>query len=96
MPNPIPRRRDAVVTRDTILLSARKAFAQSGYEAAGLSEIAADAGVTLMLIQRYFDSKEQLFAEVIAKTLAKTDPQVVIDLLKPLLHQGVDSAPAAT
>jgi len=92
MPNPIPRRRDAVVTRDTILLSARKAFAQSGYEAAGLSEIAADAGVTLMLIQRYFDSKEQLFDEVIAKT----DPQVVIDLLKPLLHQGVDGAPAAT
>lgn len=96
MPNPIPRRRDAVVTRDTILLSARKAFAQSGYEAAGLSEIAADAGVTLMLIQRYFDSKEQLFDEVIANTLAKTDPQVVIDLLKPLLHQGVDGAPAAT
>ena len=96
MPNPIPRRRDAVVTRDAILLSARKAFAQAGYDAAGLSEIAVGAGVTVMLINRYFDSKEQLFAEVIAKTLAKTDPQVVIDLLKPLLHKGVDGAPGPT
>lgn len=70
MPNPIPRRRDAAVTREAILLSARKVFARSGYEAVGLPEIAAGAGVTVMLVNRYFDSREQLFAEVIAETLA--------------------------
>ncbi len=70
MPNPTPRRRDAAVTREAILLSARKVFAQSGYDAVGLPEIAAGAGVTAMLINRYFDSKEQLFAEVLADTLA--------------------------
>ncbi|WLH70676.1 MULTISPECIES: TetR/AcrR family transcriptional regulator [unclassified Pseudomonas] len=66
MPNPIPRRRDAAVSREAILLSARKVFAQSGYEAADLSEIAAGAGVTATLINRYFDSREQLFTEVLA------------------------------
>ena len=70
MPNPIPRRRNAAVTREAILLSARKAFAQSGYDGAGVREIAAGAGVTAMLVNRYFGSKEQLFAEVIADTLA--------------------------
>ena len=70
MPNPIPRRRNAAVTREAILLSARKAFAQSGYDGAGVREIAAGAGVTAMLVNRYFGSKEQLFAEVIADTMA--------------------------
>lgn len=69
MPNPIPRRRDAAVTRDAILLSARKAFAQSGYDRTGLAEIAVGAGLTVMLVNRYFASKEQLFAEVIAEAL---------------------------
>ncbi|AOE79825.1 TetR family transcriptional regulator [Pseudomonas lurida] len=70
MPNPIPRRRDAAVTREAILLSARKAFAQSGFDGAGVIEIAAGAGVTAMLVNRYFGSKEALFAEVIADTMA--------------------------
>ncbi|MFL1552677.1 MULTISPECIES: TetR/AcrR family transcriptional regulator [unclassified Pseudomonas] len=70
MPNPIPRRRDAAVTRDAIVLSARKAFAHSGYDRTGLGEIAAGAGLTVMLVNRYFTSKEQLFAEVIAEALA--------------------------
>lgn len=70
MPNPIPRRRDAAVTRDAILLSARKTFARSGYDGAEVREIAAGAGVTEMLVNRYFDSKEQLFAEVIADAMA--------------------------
>ncbi|PHN24695.1 TetR/AcrR family transcriptional regulator [Pseudomonas sp. ICMP 460] len=70
MPNPIPRRRDAAVTREAILVSARKAFAQSGYDGAAMLEIAAGAGLTPMLVNRYFDSKEQLFAEVIADTVA--------------------------
>lgn len=70
MPNPIPRRRDAVVTREAIVLSARKAFAHSGYDGVGMREIATGAGVTEVLVNRYFGSKEQLFAEVIADTLA--------------------------
>jgi AcrR family transcriptional regulator len=65
-----PRRRNAAATRDAILASARRAFAQAGYDGAGVREIAAGAGVTAMLVNRYFGSKEQLFAEVLAATEA--------------------------
>jgi AcrR family transcriptional regulator len=63
------RRRNAASTREAILTSARRAFAQSGYAGAGVREIAAGAGVTAMLVNRYFGSKEQLFAEVVEQTM---------------------------
>lgn len=63
------RPRDAEATREAILTSARKAFAQSGYDGAGLREIAAGAGVTAMMVNRYFGSKQQLFAEVVEQTM---------------------------
>ena len=66
-----PRRRNAAATREAILASARQAFAQAGYDGVGVREIAAGAGVTAMLVNRYFGSKEQLFAEVIAATMAE-------------------------
>lgn len=68
---PAPRRRNAAATREAILASARIAFAQSGYDGAGVREIAAGAGVTAILVNRYFGSKENLFAEVIADTMSR-------------------------
>lgn len=65
-----PRPRNATATRAAILASARRAFANSGYEGAGVREIARGAGVTAMLVNRYFGSKEKLFAEVVADTMA--------------------------
>jgi AcrR family transcriptional regulator len=64
------RRRDAVATRTAILASARSAFARAGYDGAGVREIARGAGVSAMLVNRYFGSKEQLFAEVVGEALA--------------------------
>jgi AcrR family transcriptional regulator len=64
------RRRDAAATRDAILASARLAFARSGYDGVGVREIAEGAGVTAMLVNRYFGSKERLLAEVVAGTMA--------------------------
>lgn len=72
-----PRRRNAATTRDAILASARRAFAEAGYEGAGVRKIAAGAGVTAMLVNRYFGSKEQLFAEAIAATMAT--PTILIE-----------------
>jgi AcrR family transcriptional regulator len=60
----------AVATRAAILASAREVFARAGYDGAGVREIAAGAGVTAMLVNRYFGSKERLFAEAIAATMA--------------------------
>ncbi len=61
--------RDAAATRAAILTSARRAFAAQGYDGAGVREIAAGAGVTAMLVNRYFGSKEKLFAEAAAATM---------------------------
>lgn len=66
------RQRNAAATRAAILQSARKAFAKAGYAGAGVREIAGGAGVTAMLVNRYFGSKEQLFAEAVAESMAAT------------------------
>lgn len=64
------RVKNAAATRAAILASARTAFARSGYDGAGVREIASGAGVTAMLVNRYFGSKEGLFAEVVAESMA--------------------------
>ncbi|HEX4225530.1 MAG TPA: TetR family transcriptional regulator [Pseudonocardiaceae bacterium] len=48
----------------------RAAFTASGYDGVGVREIAAGAGVTAMLVNRYFGSKEQLFAEAVDTSFA--------------------------
>jgi AcrR family transcriptional regulator len=85
------RRRNAAATRDAILASARKAFAQSGYDGAGVREIAAGAGVTAMLVNRYFGSKEQLFAEVLAATAASPTILTAENLQSPTLGHTIAS-----
>jgi AcrR family transcriptional regulator len=72
-PQPSARARNAAATRQAILASARRAFARAGYDGAGVREIAGGAGVTAMLVNRYFGSKERLFAEVVADTMATPD-----------------------
>lgn len=58
-----PRRRDAASTRVRLLAAARELFLARGYDAIGLREVAAKAGVDVTLIRRYFGSKEALFTE---------------------------------
>lgn len=70
MPNKAAARtRNADVTRSAILASARRAFAKAGYNGAGVREIAAGAGVSAMMVNRYYGSKEKLFAEVVANIM---------------------------
>jgi AcrR family transcriptional regulator len=61
-----PRRRDAAETRRRLLYAGRRRFALHGYERTTLRQIAADAGVNLALIKRYFGSKEGLFEAALA------------------------------
>jgi AcrR family transcriptional regulator len=101
-PTPEPRRRNAAATRLAILKSARAAFARSGYDGVGLREIAAGAGVTAMLVNRYFGSKERLFGEVAADTMR--DPVILApenlaapDFAVALAHSLVEvTRPGAT
>jgi AcrR family transcriptional regulator len=94
MPKTTPaRRRNAAVTREAILKSARRAFARSGYDGAGVREIASGAGVTAMLVNRYFGSKERLFAEVVAQTMA-TPTILTPEILQSSSKLGEDMAAA--
>ncbi|MBF4585554.1 TetR family transcriptional regulator [Curtobacterium sp. PhB142] len=53
--------KDAAATRLLLVRAARHRFAFDGYKATTVRDIAADAGVNVALINRYFGSKEGLF-----------------------------------
>ncbi|MEU4692973.1 TetR family transcriptional regulator [Actinoplanes sp. NPDC023714] len=64
-----PRRRDAAATRQLLLDAARRRFAADGYTATSVRDIAAEAGVNVALISRYFESKEGLFRACLRGTV---------------------------
>jgi AcrR family transcriptional regulator len=62
---PPKRTRNAAATREAILHSALAAFSRHGYDGIGVREIAQAAGVTAVLVNRYFGSKEELFSAAV-------------------------------
>ena len=50
-------------TREAILVAARKAFAEQGFDGASIRAIATSAGVDPALVHHYFGSKDQLFLD---------------------------------
>jgi AcrR family transcriptional regulator len=81
---PEPRRRNALATRQAILDAAVEAFCRLGYDGVGVRDIAANAGVTAMLVNRYFGSKEGLFEEVVEVVLGPPSvvPEQPVDLVR--------------
>ncbi len=98
MPSRQPRTRNAAATRNAILESAIRHFARAGYDGVGVREIASDAGVTAMLVNRYFGSKGQLFAEAVETSfavpvfVAETSDELARDIAVALAEH---SAPGA-
>jgi len=82
-----PRRRNPDITKAAILQAARHCFADSGYDGVGVRDIAAKAGVTAALINRYFGSKQGLFAVAVPPTL-----QIAIMLDGDMRHFGQRAA----
>ncbi|WP_250009862.1 TetR/AcrR family transcriptional regulator [Actinoplanes sp. M2I2] len=88
----VTRRRNAAATRQALLEAARDRFIRLGYEGTTLRDVAADVGVNLALIKRYFSSKEGLFKAAVAATprfLGRDDgiPGDVHSLADALSHQ---------
>ncbi len=80
------RPRNAQLTREAILRSAVRAFSQASYDAVGVRQVAEGAGVTAMLVNRYFGSKEALFGAVVdavfgEATFAGASPEAIADTL---------------
>jgi AcrR family transcriptional regulator len=66
------KRKQAVahLKRDLILDAARRVFEAEGLEGASLRTIAAECGYTPAALYFHFDSKEALYAELLARSLA--------------------------
>ncbi|MEW2269209.1 TetR/AcrR family transcriptional regulator [Streptomyces griseofuscus] len=90
---PQGRPRDARETRARILRAAGAVFAERGYEAATVRDIAARAGVNQALIFRYFGSKQALLTEVMAQDgkeqVSSTPPELLFETaLRGVLAEG--------
>lgn len=60
---PTARQRQRQQTREQILEAASAVFAQAGFDAASLADIAQAAGVKKALVQYHFSTKEQLWRD---------------------------------
>jgi AcrR family transcriptional regulator len=89
-----PRRRrlPAAERRETILRAASAVFAESGYRAAKVSDVAARVGVTEPVIFQNFGSKAALFAAVIERAAAEV--RAALDAL-PVTGDPVTGDPVA-
>ena len=74
-PEPV-RRLPRAQRREQILTAATEAFARSGFAATSLEDIAAQAGVTRVILYRHFDSKTDLYQAVLDRMCARLDAHV--------------------
>ena len=73
MGRPTRRERAAEHTREDILAAAARVFARKGYAAAGVQEIAAEAGFAAASLYSYFKGKRAIWDALEAKVTAEFD-----------------------
>src|ERR1017187_7837336 len=57
--------------REQLLLVARRIFADRGFQATTMDDIAKEAGFTKPILYQYFESKTDLYREIVAQTAQK-------------------------
>ena len=70
------RRLPRAQRKEQILTAATEAFARSGFAATSLEDIAAQAGITRVVLYRHFDSKTDLYQAVLDRMCARLDAHV--------------------
>ncbi len=81
-------RREATIA--AILKAARNLFSSRGFDATSIDDIAADAGVAKGAVYHHFDSKEEIFAQVlegVQAELASQPPPPAILKMNDVLDQ---------
>jgi AcrR family transcriptional regulator len=85
--------------KEQIKRAALVTFARQGFTGTKTSMIAAEAGISEGLIYRYYKSKDELFAEIVAELLEEADkefglirhsPQSPYDLIRMLTQNMLD------
>lgn len=84
---PSPRRLKREERREQILVAATKAFAGAGYAGTSLDAIAAEAGITRVILYRHFDSKADLYRELLDRVCDQLEEHVPL----PLAGFGADT-----
>jgi AcrR family transcriptional regulator len=74
--------------REQILAAATKAFARAGFADTGLDDVAAEAGVTRVILYRHFDSKSELYRALLDRACTRLAENVGTD------DFGEDALPA--
>ena len=57
--------------REQLLAAATRAFARAGFDATSLDEVAAEAGITRMILYRHFESKADMYRAVLDRACAR-------------------------
>ena len=89
MAAPTRRRLTAEERRTEILDAALSAFSRKGYHAASIDDIAGEAGVSKALIYEHFASKQELYADLIARNARELTQRVAAALVGVELELGV-------
>jgi AcrR family transcriptional regulator len=74
-----------------VLAAAATAFARAGYAATSMDDVAAEAGVTRLIVYRHFDSKEELYRAV----LTGVSERLIETFVEGLEHRGEERGWAA-
>lgn len=83
-----PRRRLRASERRTLILEAAiELFAERGYHAASMDEIAAAAGISKAVVYDHFDSKHELYVLLLEKIRADVD-DAVATAVEPIDDRG--------
>lgn len=86
---PAPARRlPRAERREQTLAAATRAFARGGFDATGLDDVAAEAGISRVLLYRLFESKTALYRAVLDRVRTRLTETVGAD------HFTDDSIPA--
>jgi AcrR family transcriptional regulator len=70
------------VRREHLLAAARRLFAERGFAAVSMGDIAAEAGVARGLVNHYFGTKRELYLEVVREMVRQPPPLARADLAR--------------
>ena len=88
MSAPPKRRLTAEERRTGILVSALAVFSEKGYHASSIDDIAREAGVSKALIYEHFASKQELYADLIARNSRELTLRIGAALVGVELESG--------
>jgi AcrR family transcriptional regulator len=74
--------------RAAILHGASRAFAATGFADTSMDDVAASCGITKLIVYRHFESKEQLYREILQQVFDHLGAELRTELARPT-HSGL-------